>query len=141
MLKYKKSRQPENLDIIIDGMKIMPRSPAIQVVAYHLVEYIDTIKFIPRHLNLNQHTEQLASNVIVQSYAGLFKKLITLDWKPARIIDEVAELTSNEMLPKLTQLLKQNTVSTPDQIQEACQLFIPPALLKLRSSLGADLSG
>jgi hypothetical protein len=141
MLKYKKSRQPDKLDIIIDGMKVMPKSPAIQLVAYHLVEYIDTVRFIPKHLNLNQHAEQLVSNVIVQSFAELFKKIVSLDWKPMRIVDEVALLTSTQMLPKMHAILHQNTVATPEQIQEACQLFIPPALLKLRSSLGADLSG
>lgn len=141
MLKYRKSRQVDALDIIIDGMKVTAQTPNMRSVLYYIIEYIDTVKFIPRYLNLKPEIDKTISNIIVQSFADLFRNVVTIDAEPARIIDEVARITNSVMIPKLREQIAINAVISETRITEACQTFIPAALLKLRTSLHADLSG
>ena len=137
MLKYAKSRKQDALDITIDGKKLEVHEPGVRRMMNCVLEYVDTLKYIPRHLDLNKQTAGSISKIIVQSFSDIFRGY---NGEPARsVYEHVSALTQN-MITQIQDILSQSSIVPRDKFQETCKIFIPAALLKLQNDLFTDLS-
>jgi hypothetical protein len=139
MLKYKKSRNIDEIEVILDGRQLIITKPSVGRVMYFVVEYIDTLKYMPSHFDVDKMTAGVLSNLIIQSFCDIFRDgSMEMDSDVRQIYERITKLTQH-MLDSIEELVTSHNTLSEEKLKEVAKTFVPAALIKLQNGLFNDL--
>ena len=142
MVSYTKSRNKDKIEVKLDGRKV-EMHPNIRTAVFHVLEYIETIKYIAKHMDLKSEDEKTVSSIIVQSFGDMFKnQAVVFDGVTVSgLVGKVKNITERTTIPRVIDYIKRCSISSEQHVMSASKLILEPALSKLNMSLSGELGG